>query len=244
VSPPAITLDHLTLRHGSQPAVCGLSGSFPPGSLTAVVGPNGAGKTTLLRALAGVHPPAEGRIDRGRLAVADMALLPQSNAFDRAFPLSCRDVVAFGLYSRSGPFRALQPAQHAAIDAALAAVGLPGHGSRPIGNLSAGQLQRVLFARLIAQDAAVLLLDEPFGAVDVTTAMDLLGLIQDWHAQGRTVVAVLHDLDLVRDAFPSTLLLATEQVAWGPTAAVLTEANRRRAGLLLRGWAGQRLAAA
>ena len=217
VNPPApIALHDLVLRHGNQEVVRGLSGSFAPGSLTALAGPNGGGKTTLLRALVGLHPLGEGRIDRGHLAPSDIALLPQGNQFDHAFPLSCRDVVAFGLYGRSGPFRALRPAQHAAIDAALAAVGLPDHAPQPIGALSAGQLQRVLFARLIAQDAPVLLLDEPFAGVDAVTAHDLLELIERWHAQGRTVVAVLHDLDLVRDAFPHTLLLAGEPIAWAP----------------------------
>ena len=237
MTPAPLRLRNLALHHGTQAVVRDLSGSFDPGSLTALVGPNGAGKTTLLRAIAGLHRPAAGSIDRGVLHATDIALLPQGSQLDRGFPIACRDVVALGLYGRTGPFRALNATQRDAAEAALAAVGLAGYAGRPIGALSAGQFQRVMFARLIAQDAPVLLLDEPFAGIDVTTALDLLALVQRWHVEGRTVVAVLHDLELVRDAFPQTLLLSTAPVAWGQTTTVLTEANRQRAGLLLRPWA-------
>jgi zinc/manganese transport system ATP-binding protein len=231
VTPP-LRLDRLTLRHDRHVAVSDLSGLFAAGSLTALVGPNGAGKTTLLRALAGLHKPAAGTIDRGGLQPTGVALLPQGSQLDRQFPIACRDVVTLGLTGRVGMFRRIAAADRLAADRALAAVGLPEHADRPIGALSAGQFQRVLFARMMLQDAPVLLLDEPFSAVDAATEDDLLGLLFDWHAQGRTIVAVLHDLDLVRAAFPQTLLLAGEKIAWGPTDAALTEANCLRAGLL------------
>jgi zinc/manganese transport system ATP-binding protein len=227
-----IRLDRVTLRHDRHVAVSDLSGVFLPGSLTALVGPNGAGKTTLLRALVGLHKPASGRIDHGGLRCSDIALLPQGSQLDRHFPISCRDVVALGLTARVGPFRAIGRSERDAAETALAEVGLPDHGDRPIGALSTGQFQRVLFARMMLQDASVLLLDEPFSAVDAATEDDLLALLHDWHTEGRTIVAVLHDLDLVAAAFPHTLLLAGEKVAWGPTETVLTEANKRRAGLL------------
>ncbi|MBN8872899.1 MAG: ABC transporter ATP-binding protein [Rhodospirillales bacterium] len=230
--PPPLHLDQVTLRHGGHVAVQDVSGSFPPGSLTALVGPNGAGKTTLLRALVGLHPLAGGRIDRGSLASADIALLPQASQLDRQFPITCRDVVALGVAGRSGPFRRIGAAVQEAARDALATVGLPDHADRPIAALSTGQFQRVLFARLILQDAPVLLLDEPFAAVDATTEELLLGLIDAWHAEGRTIITVLHDLDLVRAVFPDTLLLACTPIAWGPTDRALNEANRRRAGLL------------
>jgi zinc/manganese transport system ATP-binding protein len=236
MTPPPITLDRLCLQHGRLAAVRDLSGSFAPGSLTAVVGPNGAGKTTLLRALAGLHPIASGRLDRGGLPPSGIALLPQGSQLDRGFPITCRDVVALGLVGRVGAFRALSARQCAAAEQALATVGLPDHAARPIGALSAGQFQRVLFARMMLQDAPVLLLDEPFSAVDARTAHDLLDLLQAWHAQGRTIVIVLHDLDLARALCPQTLLLAGDRIAWGPTVQALTEANRRRAGLLLHAW--------
>jgi zinc/manganese transport system ATP-binding protein len=111
------------------------------------------------------------------------------------------------------------------VDRALARVGLQDLADRPVGALSGGQFQRVLFARLILQDAALILLDEPFRAVDNQTIADLIRLIRSWHEEGRTVLAALHEIDQVRAHFPSTLLLAREVVAWGETRKVLTPAN-------------------
>ena len=228
-----IRLADVTLSHERRPAVHHLSGEFAPGSLTAVVGPNGAGKTTLLRAIAGLHPLDEGRIERP----ADrIALLPQMSALDRSFPIACLDVALLGHWSRSGPFRAIGPDARAQAGAALEAVGLDGFGHRPVGSLSAGQFQRLLFARLLVQDAPIILLDEPFNAVDARTAADLLRLVRDWHGQGRTVVAVLHDLDLVRREFPETLLLARDPIAWGGTEEALGAANRLRARMMAESW--------
>jgi len=244
VTPPPIRLDRVTLRHARREVVRDLTGSFAPGSLTALVGPNGAGKTTLLRALVGLHPLATGHIDRGHLPASGIALLPQGSQLDRGFPITCRDVVALGQTGRLGPFRAVSAAQRQAAEQALADVGLTDHADRPIGALSAGQFQRVLFARTMLQDAPVLLLDEPFSGVDARTAEDLLAILLCWHAEGRTIVTVLHDIDLVREAFPDTLLLATDLIAWDSTALALTDANRRRAGLLLHAWSPPRRAAA
>jgi len=231
--PPPITLTDLTVAYQRRAAVHHVSGRFAPGSLTAVVGPNGAGKSTLLRALAGLHRPDEGRIEgvAGRIA-----LLPQQAALDRGFPLSCRDAVLFGLWAESGPFRAIRAEALARVDAALAATGLAGFATRPVGSLSAGQFQRVLFARLLLQDAPVILLDEPFNALDARTAADLLAMVRRWHGEGRTIIAVLHDLDLVRDEFPETLLLARDCIGWGPTGQVLTAANRLRARMMAEAW--------
>ncbi|HWX47395.1 MAG TPA: ABC transporter ATP-binding protein [Roseomonas sp.] len=228
-----ILLTDLTLTHGRRPAVHHISGRFAPGSLTAIVGPNGAGKSTLLRAIAGLHAAQEGQLTAPR---HDIALLPQAAALDRAFPVSCLDVVLFGHWNRAGAFRALRPAEKQAARAALAAVGLEGFERRPVGSLSAGQFQRVLFARLLVQDAPVILLDEPFNAVDARTAADLLALVHRWHGEGRTILAVLHDLDLVRQQFPETLLLAREPIAWGATAEVLTAANRLKARMMAEAW--------
>jgi len=231
-----IQLKNLVLSHERHPAVHHVSGQFAAGSLTAIVGPNGAGKTTLLRALAGLHRPDEGSIDREGLVPTDIGLLPQASQLDRMFPLTCHDVVALGLTGRAGPFRAFTPVMLEAAEAALRRVGLGGFARRPIGSLSAGQFQRVLFARLIAQDASLVLLDEPFTALDARTEADMLGVLLDWHRAGKTVIAVLHDLDLVRRSFPQTLLLARELIGWGPTVQVLSPANRLRARMLSEAW--------
>ena len=236
--PSALCLDRVTLRHGAIEAVTGLTGTFQPGCLTAVVGPNGAGKTTLLRALAGLHPPRSGQISLGGLRPVDIALLPQASRPDRHFPLTCLDVAAQGLFPRLGAFRAASVGQRARVVEALGTVGLDGKDSTPIGALSAGQFQRLLFARLLLQDARLLLLDEPFNAIDAPTTVALLALLRQWHRDGRTVIAVLHDLEMVQRAFPETLLLARHAIAWGPTPSVLTSANRRRARFGLEDWNG------
>jgi zinc/manganese transport system ATP-binding protein len=231
-----VLLSNLTLTHERRPAVHHVSGRFAPGSLTAVVGPNGAGKTTLLRAIAGLHRPESGRLELPGLAPSRIALLPQAAALDRSFPINCLDVVMLGLWPRLGAFRAVPPAGRQRAEAALSAVGLEGFGRRSVGSLSVGQFQRVLFARLLVQDADLILLDEPFNAVDARTAADLLRVVRSWHGEGRTVVAVLHDLDLVQREFPESLMLAREAIAWGRTEEVLSAANRLRARMMAEAW--------
>jgi zinc/manganese transport system ATP-binding protein len=113
-------------------------------------------------------------------------------------------------------------------------VGLHGLGARLLGELSVGQLQRALFARVLLQDAQLILLDEPFNAIDERTTADLLSLVNRWHAEQRTVVAVLHDLDQVRKYFPDTLLIAREAIAWGSTAQVTRPENLLRAHRMLQ----------
>ncbi len=233
--PAGLRLENLTLTHGRRPAVHHVSGRFAPGSLTAVVGPNGAGKTTLLRAMAGLHKPESGRISAE--GTARIALLPQLAALDRAFPIACQDVVMQGLWPRIGAFRGVSPEDRQRAARALEAVGLGGFERRPVGSLSAGQTQRLLFARLLVQDADILLLDEPFNAVDAKTSADLLRLVREWHGEGRTVVAVLHDLDLVAREFPETLVLARDAIAWGPTGEALSAANRLKARMMAEAWA-------
>jgi zinc/manganese transport system ATP-binding protein len=233
--PAGLRLENLTLVHGRRAAVHHVSGHFAPGSLTAVVGPNGAGKTTLLRALAGLHKPESGRV--AHEGTARIALLPQMAALDRGFPIACLDVVMQGLWPRIGAFRGVPAGERDRAAQALAAVGLSGFEKRPVGSLSAGQTQRLLFARLLVQDADILLLDEPFNAVDARTSADLLRLVRTWHGEGRTVVAVLHDLDLVAREFPDTLLIARDAIAWGATADALSAANRLKARMMAEAWA-------
>ncbi|MCU0943856.1 MAG: metal ABC transporter ATP-binding protein [Rubritepida sp.] len=230
-APRELVVEDLTLTMDRRPAVHHASFRLAPGAKMALVGPNGAGKSTLLRAIAGLHAPAEGRIR----AAGAVALLPQASTLDRSFPLSCRDAVLFGLWGEAGAFRPIAAPERARD--ALAAVGLDGFAARPVGSLSAGQFQRVLFARLLLQDAPVILLDEPFNALDARTAADLLGVVRRWHGEGRSILAVLHDLDLVRREFPETLLLAREVVAVGPTAEVLSAENRLRARMMAEAWA-------
>jgi zinc/manganese transport system ATP-binding protein len=233
---PAITLRDVAVAYDRRCAVRHVAGRFEPGSLTAVVGPNGAGKSSLLKAIAGALRPAAGSIDLGGLSSRHLGYLPQASALDRGFPITVADAVMLGAFRRIGILRGVDRETGARARAALDAVGLAELARRPVGALSAGQFQRVLFARLLLQDAPVILLDEPFTAIDAGTADSLLALVRRWHAEGRTVIAVLHDLDQVRTHFPETLLLAREPVAWGRTGPTLTPENLRRARGLASGW--------
>ena len=225
----ALFFQNLTLGYGQQPAIQNLQTEIAEGSLTAIVGPNGAGKSTLLKGVTGSLAPLEGEIAFGTLSREEVAYLPQQSEVDRSLPLSVVDLIAMGLWREIGPFRPLKKDHRARIDAAIAAVSLIGFESRPIGSLSIGQLQRALFARLLLQDARLVLLDEPFNAIDARTTADLISVIQRWHGEGRTVIAVLHDVESVRGHFPQTLMLARELVAHGPTERVLTADNQFRA---------------
>jgi zinc/manganese transport system ATP-binding protein len=229
-----VLLNDLTVSYRGHPAVHHLSGAFDAGTLTAVVGPNGAGKSSLLGALGGTIRDFEGRIERN--PAVRVAYLPQASALDRSFPVRVHEVVAMGLWSRIGSFGALKGADRQNIDQALAAVGLNGFAQRWLGELSAGQAQRVLFARVLMQDAGLILLDEPFNAIDARTTADLLTLLQRWKSEARTVIAVLHDLEQVRQHFEQVLLLAREPVAWGPTAEVLKAEHLFKARQMAEAW--------
>jgi zinc/manganese transport system ATP-binding protein len=231
-----IALHNLTVAYRGHPAVHHLSGVFAPGSLTAVVGPNGAGKTSLFAAITGGLRPTEGEVRIAPALRGRIAWLPQQAAIDRSFPMKVFDLVALGHWARVGSFKALLGPQREQVHAALQAVGLGGFERRSIGELSAGQFQRVLFARVLLQDAPVILLDEPFNAIDARTTADLLAVVARWHAEARTVIAVLHDLDQVREHFSRTLLLARRCVAWGPTAEVLRAENLFRARQMAERW--------
>ena len=232
----ALTLHDLTVTHQRHPAVHHVSGTLARGSLTAIVGPNGAGKSSLLEALMGRLAPAGGRVEIAPDLLGQTAYLPQQSQIDRSFPLRALDMVMLGHWARLGAFGAAGAAQRAQALEALAAVGLQGFERRLIGELSVGQFQRLLFARVLLQDARLILLDEPFNAIDTRTCADLMGVVHRWHAEGRTVVAVLHDLAQVRTHFPDTLLLAREAIAWGRTATVLSAENLLRARQMSERW--------
>ncbi len=231
-----ITLHDLTVAYDRRPAIHHLDGCFEPGSLTAIVGPNGAGKSTLLKAIVGVLSPAAGRIDRAGVRARELGYLPQAVEIDRSFPLTVADTVVMGAWRRIGPLRGVDRQTRQQAQDALAAVGLDGFARRPVSALSAGQFQRVLFARLLLQDAAVILLDEPFTAIDTRTTRDLLDLVRRWHGEGRTVITVLHDYEQVRSHFPQVLLLARHPIAWGPTETALSPENLLRARAMAERW--------
>jgi zinc/manganese transport system ATP-binding protein len=221
----AIDIRGISVRHGPRLALDRVTGRFEPGSLTAIVGPNGAGKSTLLNVLAGLIRPHRGEVVCPARKRNRLAYLPQQAEIDRDYPVTVGEIVGLGLWRQFGAFRKPNRAAATQIAAAVEAVGLTGTIDRRINELSVGQLQRALFARLLLLDAEVILLDEPFAAVDTRTVDALLSVIARWHDEQRTVAAVVHDLGQVRAHFPSTMLLARKPVAWGPTGATLTDAN-------------------
>lgn len=234
-SEPIIQLDQLYLGWRDRLAVRDVSGTFQKGSMTALVGPNGAGKSTLIKGIMGQISPVRGHIRLGVDAREHIACMPQADTLDRRFPITVYDLVALGAWSRVGAWRGFNRDDHARVMDALQQVGLADFASRIIGTLSGGQLQRALFARLLLHDAQVLLLDEPFASVDRATTDDLLGLLADWHGQGRTIIVVLHDMDVVRTYFPDSVLLAGQLVGWGCTEQVLTPENLHLARHLCAG---------
>jgi len=229
----AIRFHDLTLGYDRHPAVHHLNGVIESGALLAICGPNGAGKSTLLRGIAGALTPLSGSICLLGIEPRDIAYLPQAAEIDKSFPINVFDLVSMGLWRRCGLFGGISRKDDAAIRTAIAAVSLSGFESRPVRTLSGGQLQRMLFARLLVQDARLILLDEPFAAIDSRTVADLLDLVARWHKERRTVLVVSHDLDLVRASFPQTLVLARETIAMGKTANVLTPENLSKARAMI-----------
>lgn len=241
VTSPSIVLQDVTIAYQGHPAVHHVSGVFAPGSLTAMVGPNGAGKSTLLRAIAKQIKPSQGQVIYLEVPTHShqpnhphpmhhphspypysIAYLPQVAGLNPDFSLRVMDVVAMGLWGRLGALGRIDAQAMAQVQSALEQVNLAQFESRMVDELSVGQLQRVLFARLIVQDAPIILLDEPFNALDASTVRDLLQIVHQWHRQGRLLIAVLHDMQTVREHFEQTLLMARELIAWGPTQDVVT----------------------
>lgn len=224
-----VGFENLTLGYDRHPAVHHLKGEIAKGSLLAVVGPNGAGKSTLLKGIVGELRPMQGQVRLNGIKRESIAYLTQQSTVDSSFPIVIHDFVAMGLWAKFGAFRGFNRHARHRVDEAIAAVGLSGLEDRPIGQLSGGQLQRARFARVILQDSPLVLLDEPYGAIDANTVQDLAALVRQWNKEGRTVISVLHDFEHVRQEYPETLLLARETVATGKTADVLSEANLLRA---------------
>lgn len=224
---------NLTLGYSGHAAVHHLSGVVDRGSLTAVVGANGSGKSTLLKGIAGILKPISGsctpRYER-------LAYLPQQSEIDRTFPARVADLVSLGFWQKRGLLGRVSGEDRQDLKNCLSAVGLSGFEKRPIDSLSGGQMQRALFARTMLQDADLILLDEPFNAVDERTIRDLVSLIKLWVAEGRTVLCVLHDHALVRKHFPRTLLMARKVVAWGATDEVLSAETLARASDFQESW--------
>lgn len=224
-----LRLNNVTVRYGATLALEQVSADFPCNSLTAIAGPNGAGKSTLLRSILGWLPLTTGEIRIGdshaHHALPRLAYLPQRPEIDWDFPITVEAVVAQGRFPARGLWRAFGTEDAAMIDAAIDEMGLHGLRGRQIRCLSGGQQQKVFLARALAQGADIFLLDEPFAGLDARATDDLISHLSQWRDQGRTVLAVVHDLELARRTFPQTLLLDTRVVEYGASVDVLRSAN-------------------
>jgi manganese/iron transport system ATP-binding protein/manganese/zinc/iron transport system ATP- binding protein len=189
------------------------------GQAVAVLGPNGGGKTTLFRALLGELPAATGSASvHGRIAY-----VPQTERSRLDFPVSALDVALMGAYARTSWYRRISARDRASARAALQRVGLADRAATRFGALSGGQRQRVLIARALVQDAAVLLLDEPFAGVDRTSEEAIMRLLDELRAEGRVALIATHDVEQAR-RWDRVLCLAGAQIAYGPPAETLTNA--------------------
>ncbi len=215
----------LTLGYRGVPVVRGVAFEVAAGDVLAVVGHNGSGKSTLIKTLLGTLPPIAGSIHWPTGRPATIAYLGQRTEFDNRFPVRVRDLAEMGAWRDLGFTGRVDAAGRARIAEALERTGTAAIADTPIHTLSAGQLQRALFARTIVQDAPVILLYEPFTAVDQATEADLLTLIDDWSAEGRATILVLHDLSVVLQHCTSALLLGYGAARFGSPRATLTPAN-------------------
>ena len=220
-----IRLHEVSVRYGDRLALDRVTANLMCGSHTAVLGPNGAGKSTLLRAILGWMPLSGGEIRIGdshpHHALPRLAYLPQRLEIDWDFPITVGEVVEQGRYPVLGQFRRFASEDRARVDSAIDEMGLNDLRDRQIRTLSGGQQQRVFLARALAQGADIFLLDEPFASLDPAASEELGARLKSWEGQGRTVIAVLHDVMLARSIFPTTLLLHNRLVASGPTAELL-----------------------
>lgn len=230
---PVLSLDRVAVTYDRVPALEDISGTLAEGGSLALIGPNGSGKSTLLKAILGLVPLQGGEIrvfgQAPAAARRNVAYVPQQEALDPEFPISVRQVVVMGRYRRIGWIRRPAREDRAVAEAALERVGLAPRGDDRFGTLSGGQRQRVLLARAIAQDARLLLLDEPFNGVDGTTQDLLLDLLGELRRTGVAIVMSTHDLAIANLACSDACVLNRRLVAFGPVAEALTVDHLREA---------------
>ena len=226
---PVLAVDGLRVGYRSVLALDAVTFQLPRGSLTAPIAPNGAGKSTLFQALLGLVTPWAGSIRLNGKSVAEgrfaFGYLPQTDRLDLDFPVTAREVVVMGRYARIGPGRRPGATDWAVVERSLAQVGMADLAGRGIGELSGGQRQRVLLARALAQEAPMLLLDEPFSGVDTLSQQAVFALLTRLAADGTTILVATHDLGLVSERFDRVVCLNRRVIAQGPPDAVLTEAT-------------------
>ena len=230
--PPALEVNDLTVAYRDKPVLWDIDLQVPTGVLMAVVGPNGAGKTTLIKSVMGLMQPAAGSVQvlgepAGRQQVRRIGYVPQRTSVDWDFPTSVRDVVMMGRYNRGRLWRRTDRRDAERVAHALATVDMEDLAERQISELSGGQQQRVFLARALVQDAELYLMDEPFQGVDAVTEQSMVAVLRSLREQGRTVLAVHHDLRTASAYFDWVALLNVRLIASGPMATEFSECNLR-----------------
>ncbi len=216
-----IQLNNLVVGYQGKALTPPISGRFEAGSLTAILGENGVGKSTLLKTLAQIHAPISGELNYAKPCHELLSWLPQHADIDRSFPIRVFDVAAMGCWPNTGLLGALSDEQFKRVDEALYQTGIASLAHKTIDTLSGGQFQRMLFARLLVQDTPVMMMDEPFVGIDSQTRAALMELITGLNQAGKTIITVLHHIEVVEAFFPKLLLMKNNQVLWGDTQTVL-----------------------
>ena len=228
-----LELRRVTAGYASEPVLQDISFTAACGSTLALIGPNGAGKSTLLNALAGLLPVWRGDILWNNAPLAghrhEIAYLPQRSEVNWQFPITVRQLVEMGRYPAVGMWQALRPHDREIVEKALCTLGLQDVQKRQIGALSGGQQQRCFLARALAQEAHILLLDEPFTGLDVPGTEALSELLRGLAAEGRLVIASHHDLATAPQIFDRALLLRKYLIAAGNTRDILSPENLKQA---------------
>lgn len=221
----AIEVRHLTVSYGPVPALLDISVEIPAGKLVGVIGPNGSGKSTFIKSILGFVKPDVGEVflfgQPASAARGKVAYVPQRGAVDWDFPVTVREVAAMGRYGHRRWWQNLTRADYKLADEALEKVRMRDFANRQIGQLSGGQQQRVFMARALAQDADILLLDEPFAGVDAATERAILDVLTETKQQGKTLVVVHHDLATAAEYFDLLLLLKQRMFGFGPPKTIL-----------------------
>lgn len=232
-TPHRLDIENIRIAYGEKTILKDVSFVVPHGARVAVVGPNGAGKSTLFKALVGILPLQQGRILIHGLPLGDhqdcVAYVPQREEVDWRFPVTVRDVVMMGRYGFQGWLRRPSKDDHEAVQRSLIEMGIADLAERSISDLSGGQQQRVFLARAIAQNPHILLMDEPFTGVDVTTQEATLRLLDTLRERQVTTILSTHDLNLAASRFDRVLLLNKSLIAYGEPQEVLKQEHLAKA---------------
>ena len=214
-----LRVDNLTVSYNGKHALEKVSFDVQRGERVAIVGPNGSGKSTLFKALVGLLHPKTGRVQTDG---AEIGYVTQRSAVDWTFPVTVHDVVMMGRIGKMGWLRWQRPLDRRIVRRCLAEVGMAGYASQQIGELSGGQQQRVFIARALAQEATILLMDEPFSGVDAPSQEAIMDILDRLHDQGVTLLVSTHDLNLAAERFDRLALLNRQLVAYGPPGEAIT----------------------